>query len=116
MTTVNLLRDTQQLIEDKRNWTTGAFARNPAGNSVGTTQADASCWCAIGALQATAYKNKYSRSVHQKAMMVLDQIARRMTDADYDSAGSVEKINDNYGHGAVMRLYDQAIESLTPSR
>ena len=88
----DILKEAKALISDKANWCQDTFSKQDAD---GHTQ-----YCAYGAFCTTADDSAYS----QKAYRFLNDAAATM----YNFASAV-RVNDQYGHEAVMKMYDEAI-------
>jgi len=54
-TVADILTAAADLIEPEGRWTTGAFARTVKGRVIGSSEAPATCWCAVGAVYRSAY-------------------------------------------------------------
>lgn len=89
------------LISNPQNWTQGTLARDDVGRIVPARHKDASRWCALGAICALT---QLRGGVRYKAIGSLRLAAK--------GAICATNINDHEGHGAVMALYDRAIEAV----
>lgn len=54
MTTLDVLRDARDLLNDPARWTQGAHARDHHGGPVGPAANAACAWCLLGALRRVA--------------------------------------------------------------
>jgi len=103
---INLFKQARGKIYYKKNWTQYVFARDKDGNTIDATSPAATCWCALGALQVIADKNRqYSFA--------------ELRDTLYDLAHicAVTNVNDannpNKAHKEVIRIFNQVIKNLT---
>lgn len=87
------------VIADESRWTKAAFAEDKNGRPVNSQAPDAARWCADGALRKVAESDHSTRF-----MNVRDALARE------SFSGGIIGTNDK-GHGAVLRMYDRAIEA-----
>ena len=90
---VGLLREARALIEDERDWVSGAY-RTPDGRH-----------CAVGALRAAARGpwSQYERETRRNAHGLLLAVARGR---GFDR---VERMNDKSTHAQVLAAFDAAI-------
>ena len=102
MASADILRAARARIADPKNWTQNTFAKDADG--VELTSYDLSgdeysavCWCAYGAIYAES-SEPFSDAGH-----FLRRAARELFNS------TVIRVNDYFGHDAVMRLYDAAI-------
>lgn len=98
-TPAQILREARALIEAPERWTTGALARHVNDNPIGPREANAACWCALGAVQRFTADG----SDEQVEAVAYLQCAAA-ADGDW-----IVYINDHVGHDAVLRMYDRAI-------
>ena len=97
-TAYELLVKAKKLIKDKDNWCTRAFARDSFGTSVLPADKSACKWCASGAVLCV--ESAYPESSETRALQLLETFA---------FCHSAAYTNDEYGHAAVMTMYDKAI-------
>lgn len=97
MASADILRAARDQIEDPKNWTQGAFARDANGNEVMSYSDEAVCWCAYGAIRKQTGKAISAESA------LLSDTAQRMRRKELVS------INDFEGHASVLRVFDAAI-------
>jgi len=91
-----LLTKAQSLISDPSHWTKGTFARNKDGEPRMDDEADATCWCSMGALRkvtSAGITQEYPR-----AIIILSQAADE----------HIVKFNDSHTHAEVMAVWDKA--------
>jgi hypothetical protein len=102
MTTAELLRQARALIEDKRRWTYGVYARDRYSRHVWPDSEHAVRWCALGAL----------RRVERAWSLPFNACIRALDKACLELYAdcSVEDVNDKLGHDAVLAMYNHAIE------
>lgn len=100
MTVRELLLEAYELIGDPTHWCQGVYARNAEGKSVRENAADATQWCAVGALA----RCRLGESPVFTALRLLEQCAAHAYDC-----GSVTYVNDVKGHDAVLRVFELAI-------
>lgn len=100
----DILRQSREKIADPKHWTKGNFAQDEEGEPVSTTSPRAVCWCAIGAIDATA-----------GGLAALYWLS----DAVHEKAGpscSVSEFNDKSEHADVLAAFDRAIELAEAAR
>lgn len=97
MASADILRAARARIEDPKNWTTSAYARNAAGEKLDRDDAGAVCWCAYGALQA-------------EGVVTCSEAGSLLRKAAREKFGTtVIIVNDCIGHSAVIDVFDAAI-------
>lgn len=108
--TVEILRAARERISDPERWTTEAYARDRDGSGTEPQQADAVCWCAVGAFLAEQGLAPRVGDDPHRSNPVLDLLI--------EAAGHrpVAAVNDKDGHAAVLALYDRAIELAEASK
>ena len=94
---VRVLRKARALIEDKKRWTRGEYARDRWSHHVDPDDVRAVRWCALGALDRQIAAGS---RVHMHLYMTALELYR---------SESVSEINDDMGHKYVLKLYDRAI-------
>lgn len=118
MTELEILKAARELISVPERFTTGTSARDKLGNEVHPKSEDASCWCAIGAVDSFGGSSAYSlASVHTAtARHCLDNVARSIDDVVRGIKGSdlrpASWLSDNLGHAATLAMFDAAIAKL----
>lgn len=100
------LQDIADLLEDEESWTKGTFARNSADMTCSVDDADAQCWCVMGALMRTALKRNLSTQQCRDVVSFL-QVACR---ANGGLPFGVAKYNDVHTHDEVMTMLNYAVE------
>lgn len=102
MTPYEQLTEAQKLIQDPKNWTKGAGARNIHNEITGTLSDDAVCWCAIGALDKISGNGR----AHSQTYGALYYWLEKM------DIHSIAIFNDSIStsHEDVMELFDNARE------
>lgn len=102
------LTDARDRIVDPEHWTAEAQARDAAGNPVDPGNPDACRWCADGSLRLSRIIHDVPEYVYHDADDMLWTAAVWLYPiGPYRSRIG---INDVYGHAAVIRLFDKAIE------
>lgn len=91
-----ILISAQRRISDLENWTQGAFSRDAKNAPIHTDDQTPVKWCAAGALGET-------KGCWMHAYEYLFDAASKLY------GGTIAQVNDNQGHGAVMYIYDVAI-------
>ena len=103
-----VLADAKLRITDPQHWCTEVFARDASGHERDPADPNVRQWCALGALIASCHfyyvGDGEMITIHTDALDHLDR-------AVGDQHVSIEELNDSFGHDAVMRTYDQAIET-----
>lgn len=92
------------VISNKKYWTKDMLARNSSGHNVMVHDPSACSFCAIGALMF-AVKDEHGFVGDSKAYKYLSKASKELYNNVF-----VSDVNDTYGHTAVMRMYDRAIE------
>ena len=85
----------KKLIEDPKDWTQNAFARDSQGTSVGSYDITAVCYCALGATHKSIMGDSYlaDNYLHAAAFPKL-----------------ASEFNDTHTHSEVLGLFDRAIQ------
>ena len=101
MTTLQILKAARELLSTPERWTKGWSARDAAGNRLATTDPDAVCWCAGGAVERITGGSTQSGG---KAEIVLAIVLP-------DKAICLGLWNDapSTTHADILALYDRAI-------
>jgi hypothetical protein len=97
MASADILRAARARIEDPKNWTSDWYAKAADGRKIASTDVKATCWCALGAMESTGASERGPEA------MLLEEAARSLF-----SRGIID-VNDEFGHGAVLKVYDAAI-------
>ncbi|UTS52110.1 hypothetical protein [Synechococcus phage BUCT-ZZ01] len=95
----------KQLIEDEKNWCRVERAKDKKGRYVEPTNRSACQFCAVGAVQKVMSYDQIDVYTSQEVKF-LDIISRNMY------GQPVFIINDDLGHGYVLKIFDKAIEQL----
>lgn len=105
MQTVEILKQARALIEDRKKWTRGTYARNAENVTVSPREASACKWCAFGAVWRVSGKHD-GMTEPRSPYVFLERAARLQAPrADYP----VLTVNDRRGHAAVLAAFDAAI-------
>lgn len=99
MTPKEILVAARARIEDPKNWTCGATARDRYGGPVRAENPSAVRWCAVGALLAEE-PDRESALGHEAYLAL------------FEVSGGPARLNDRGKHEAVLRMYDRAIDYL----
>ena len=100
---VDQLRAARALIASGTGWTQNAFGRDEHGDKVDTVavvRGDGCAWCAYGALMHVTRGDDPPG----------DSFLIRAVTAPEFRGMEPDEVNDLLGHGAVLRMYDRAIE------
>lgn len=89
----------RKLIEDKKNWTQYAFARDASGEMVAHSHPTACMFCAAGAMMHVSYANDFPLT-YAKAYYFLNE----------SGIVGVTETNDTLGHHGTLVMFDRAIE------
>lgn len=88
------------LIATREAWTQGTSARDSLGHAVDPRSPDATCWCAMGAIEkATGEYCKNGRGAYGALLHT----------GGFASVIGVSGVNDDLGFDAVHELFDAAI-------
>jgi hypothetical protein len=113
MNALEVLRTAKAKIEDPAHWTQLVYAKDAQGRAVSAQSHTAVCWCARGVLISLSdLRPVGSRSVLDASgdtWRLVHKYLRRALDALYGPDVGLVSVNDNYGHAAVMNVYDRAI-------
>jgi hypothetical protein len=101
MTPLETLKAARQLITDPAKWTQEAFARNKLGQIVEPDFGDATCFCALGAIQ---HFTKYT------GMSPADVLLDNLSLSKFGMC--IDVFNDTHTHAEVLALFDAAIAEL----
>ena len=97
------LIEAKALIQDKKNWTRGAYARDSQGFQVRPRSSFATCFCSVGALLHVAgAEDEASTALAEPLRMAALRLGW----------GTAEALNDNdtLGHDKVMLMFKKVIE------
>lgn len=98
---VRVVRAARRRIADKRQWTSGAAAKDANGYSINVRSPNAVAWCATGALQRAALDLGAEEGVAADLFGLV---------AHYGDGRPLVEINDGggpgSGHGAVLAAFD----------
>ena len=96
----------REIIADRDHWTQGELAVFRDGRAAEPTHADAYAFCAVGALQRAAHELSSARasSLADQVQMLIESFAATCRDPNTDF--SLEILNDDNGHAAVLLLFD----------
>lgn len=115
MKTSEILIAAKAKIQDPKNWTQRTFARGSDGIQRRPTSGEAVCYCALGAIHSVRIGTT-PESRFWLALGAIEWEATRM----FGPTASVALINDGFSkvdpwkcHGAVLELFDQAIQTTT---
>lgn len=99
----DILRRARARIEDPSRWTRGYSARDSKGAAVDAASEMAVAWCAYGACTAEGGDEG-------------DAVAERWLVPAAGSVGQMPStLNDDWGHTAVLQMFDRAIELAEPA-
>lgn len=101
MASPDILRAAKARIADADRWVQGSFAVDFRGVPVASTDINAVCWCAYGALKAECAASEQDYREHE-------YLLQRASQDLFCKMPAV--VNDVRGHKAVLRVYDRAIE------
>ena len=111
MKTKEILEDAYHLLDDKKHWTQGCFARDRLGRSVYTSSNSATCWCAIGALEKVALEKS---EIGDYVGGSLEKAEKALTKAIVElyKKRAVPRVNDGKdGYRKIRAAYRRAIRS-----
>jgi hypothetical protein len=99
---LDVLREARALIADPDRWCQGYEAVDANGVFIDSTAPQAVRWCALGALGRVANR----RQLRSTEMLDVDEA---LDEASRLYGKTVDHVNDEDGHAAVLRVYDAAI-------
>lgn len=104
------LVETKKLIDTPEKWTKGSSARDAEGHEVGTSDPKATCFCLIGAVNAT-----YNRNINKTDLSdILDMFTENFFHFNKGrSFTTASEFNDNLEttHADMMKYLDYEIEA-----
>lgn len=98
MTPLEVLIAARELISAPERWTTGWYARDANHETTHSHSPDAVRWCAAGALIRSGGNAAVFDLVN--AVVITKMLG-----------GHMAAVNDHFGHAAVLRMFDLAIET-----
>jgi len=104
--TLALLRGSRERISDKEHWCQNTLAKDNEEEAIKPESYKARKWCALGSLQKSRADSQISWDIAVEAEGRLDHKAGRV------GSWAISKINDCFGHSAVLKCYDEAIKDL----
>lgn len=96
-TTLDILKRARALIEDPARWTRREYARDISGKPVGIDAAEATCWCAMGALAHVSTDRFWMGEPYNALRTAM--------------GNSVADFNDGCTHAEMLGAFDAAIAS-----
>lgn len=102
MKSSEILRRARDRIKDPANWTKEVYARDGYGREVDPPDPEACSWCAIGSVMCEMgiFLSEYADMVRCAPVGYLFSVA----------GVHIPSINDDYGHDAVMGMFEEAIK------
>ena len=98
------LLSARKLIANPARWTTKVCSRNTAGNRVQVFDANATCWCALGAVY---YVSQNDIPLYQST---LEFIEDKHKEELLEECQLLLEFNDSRTHEEVVEMFDKAIE------
>lgn len=95
------------LLDSRKNWTQGAYARNRHNEPIAPTSNEAVCWCAIGAVGAASGNRLGVESRLARESLAIIAAANGLKDPD-----AIAHANDIETYGEVRKLFRRAISAL----
>ena len=119
-----IYRKARRLLANKQRWAVGTLAIKPAtlvlrdgepfetADNCSPEDPGAIKWCAVGALRRAIFESGLHRRYGNELREPLDEVAMAIYGSR--SADNVVRLNDSpeYGHKAVLRVYDKVIEAM----
>lgn len=99
MKTSEILIEARKKIEKPENWTTKVFARDKYGVNVPCREDNAVCFCTLGALRRTCWKDHNFKWPSHHAEVALEM----------QMEFTIAHFNDNHTHAEVLAAWDRAI-------
>lgn len=91
-----------ELWKDPAKRTTGAYARNSRGVSVGFASPDAVCWCAVGLLDKTMFFD--SDATDDDKILYMDKLKAKLV---ISHIGELIQMNDAGGSDEIFEAFQQ---------
>lgn len=106
LTPHQILVAARTLLSNRSRWTQGAFAKTEKGRVIGPTEANAACFCAMGACRHIGGDTQ----VAHQAEDALDRAAfAKFGDTDQNVV-CIVGVNDELGYEQTLQCFDAAIE------
>lgn len=102
--TLEVLIKAREIIADPKRWTQGWYAKDCDGVMTDSMNADAVCWCSMGALTKAAHAIDNREAKYLATRVLADVIDQKFV------AYSVLDYNDHHSHEEVLQMFDKAIE------
>jgi hypothetical protein len=107
------LRTARQTINGAASWCKGFFARNAEGGACFENNADAVQWAADGALNLATHVEGEPPGLPTARRRLAFQAVWETCEELYPMEDiSLARVNDLYGHAAVLNVFDKTIERL----
>ena len=98
---LQILKRGRALIANPDAWTQGVFARDSAGYEVSSVDAEAVCFCSLGATSRATGSGRAQIWAKAAAALVNECLF-----------GNLAEFNDSSTHAAVLAMWDRAIAKL----
>lgn len=105
LSTLDVLKAARELIADPARWQQGWFAADADGIGCRGNSEGAVSFCALGAIEHITGGNVWIDDFTTPAEAALLDAAERL----YPDMSDPAAVNDELGHEAVLRVYDEAI-------
>jgi hypothetical protein len=110
MKTSEILTQAKALIADPEHWIQGWYARiGKHGRSVWSTDANATCFCSLGALGRVTAQPQYHAAPFQSPTASIMTSSKAQGYLERSMGGLISIFNDEHAHAEVMAAWDQAI-------
>lgn len=109
MQPVEILTRAKALISDPAKWTQGHLARHANGNPIGPNETNATCFCALGAVDHVTPRGTSTYDADRLLNNAAMKLCGRSFGAVWVNDGKVQ-IDGLTPHQAVLKMFDLAIE------
>ena len=108
----DILTKARNVISQEENWTKKYFARDSLGNPIPVEEAEAKCFCAVGAMyKVCAVRIKTDESFIDNFQQLLTAEIPENKDRRYADHQNIINYNDdsNTSHKQILEVFDRAI-------
>jgi len=103
---IEILKDAKKRIENEENWCSHAYAKDSHGFICGELDSAARRWCAGGSLHKTDDK------IREPVIYGIARTELTKTCETQKGLMTIEEVNDELGHAAIIECFDIAIANL----
>lgn len=108
MKTIDVLKAARAKITNPENWMKGFYAKTPDGGETVGTNPEATCFCALGAIESVTGILHLYNGWPDRAVVFLNKVVKEVQPEDVNYR-NVAEYNDNSTHEQVLAVFDKAI-------